>query len=84
MTSAASTVILIEKSLFFCTHVNLLYINFFNKYQYNPNEVFGTLKQRFKEAYSSEGKSESEKVMDIFAEIDKCEYKVDFQVFYDV
>lgn len=52
-----------------------------DKYQYNPNEVFGTLKQRFKEAYSSEGKSESEKVMDIFAEIDKCEFKVDFQVF---
>ena len=52
-----------------------------DKYQYNPNEVFGTLKQRFKEAYSSEGKSESEKVMDIFAEIDKYEFKVDFQVF---
>ena len=52
-----------------------------DKYQYNPNEVFGTLKQRFKEAYSSEGKSESEKIMDIFNEIDKCEFKVDFQVF---
>lgn len=51
------------------------------KYQYPPNEVFGTLKQRFKEAYSSEGKSESEKIVDIFNEIDKCEFKVDFQVF---
>lgn len=52
-----------------------------DKYQYPPEDVFGTLKQRFKEAYGSEGKSESEKVMDIFAEIDKCEYKVDFAVF---
>lgn len=51
------------------------------KYQYPPNDVFGTLKQRFKEAYSSEGKSESEKIVDIFNEIDKCEFKVDFQVF---
>lgn len=52
-----------------------------DKYQYPPEDVFGTLKQRFKEAYSSEGKSESEKVMDIFAEIDKCQFKVDFSVF---
>lgn len=52
-----------------------------DKYQYSPEEVFGSLKTRFKEAYSSEGKSESEKVLEIFAEIDKCEYKIDFSIF---
>ena len=52
-----------------------------DKYQYSVEDVEGTLKRRLKETISNEGKTESEKVMDIFKEIDKCEFKIDFTIF---
>lgn len=52
-----------------------------DKYQYSIEDVEGTLKRRLKETISNEGKTESEKVMDIFKEIDKCEFKIDFTIF---
>lgn len=52
-----------------------------DKYQYSVDDVEGTLKRRLKETISNEGKTESEKVMDIFKEIDKCEFKIDFTIF---
>lgn len=63
---------------------SLLYLIHFydeDKYQYSVEDVEGTLKRRLKETISNEGKTESEKVMDIFKEIDKCEFKIDFTIF---
>lgn len=63
---------------------SLLYLIHFydeDKYQYSIEDVEGTLKRRLKETISNEGKTESEKVMDIFKEIDKCEFKIDFTIF---
>lgn len=63
---------------------SLLYLIHFydeDKFQYSIEDVEGNLKSRLKEIVSNEGKTESEKVLDIFAEIDKCEYKIDYHVF---
>lgn len=63
---------------------SLLYLIHFydeDKYQYSVEDVEGTLKRRLKETISNEGKTESEKVMNIFKEIDKCEFKIDFTIF---
>lgn len=63
---------------------SLLYLIHFyddDKFQYSVEEVEGNLKSRLKEIVLGEGKTESEKVLDIFAEIDKCQYRIDYAIF---
>lgn len=52
-----------------------------DKHQYDIELVQGPLKKRLKEFITNEGKSESEKVLEIFQEIDKCDYFIDYKIF---
>lgn len=62
----------------------LLYLVHFyddDKYQYSINEVQGSLKKKIEQYLNGEGKSESEKVLEILDEIDKTDDHIHFQAF---
>lgn len=62
----------------------LLYLIHFydeDKYQYSTKEVTGPLKKRLEDYINNEGKTESEKVLEILEEIDNTEEYIDFKVF---
>lgn len=52
-----------------------------DKYQYLPDDVVGTLKSKLIEYCKNDGKTESEKILEIFSEIDSYEAQIDFMVF---
>lgn len=52
-----------------------------NKFQYDLDEVHGSLKKRLKGYIQGEGKTESEKVIEIFQEIDSIDDFIDFKIF---
>ena len=63
---------------------SLLYLIHFydeNKYQYSVNCVEGPLKKRLEEFLQNEGKTESEKVLEILEEIDSIDFSIDIRVF---
>lgn len=52
-----------------------------DKYQYSLADVKGTLKNKLEGYLNCEGKSESEKVLEIFNEIDSIEEFIDYRIF---
>lgn len=52
-----------------------------NKFQYSIDDVEGPMKKRLKELLNNEGKTESEKVMEIFDEIDNTDGEIPFKSF---
>ncbi len=62
----------------------LLYLIHFydeDKFQYSVKDVSGPLKKRLEEFVKNDGKSESEKVLEIFAEIDNIKDEIKYSVF---
>ena len=62
----------------------LLYLVHFyddDKYQYPLDDVQGSLKKKLEQYLNGEGKSESEKVLEILEEIDKTDNYIHFQAF---
>lgn len=63
---------------------SLLYLIHFydeDKTQYLIKEVQGSLKVVLEQAIKNDGKSESEKILEIFDEIDKCNYYIYYSTF---
>lgn len=63
---------------------SLLYLIHFydeDKYQYDFKEVTGPLRNRLADYMTNDGKTESEKVLEILQEIDDIEYFIDFKIF---
>ncbi len=63
---------------------SLLYLIHFyeeDKFQYSTDDVSGPLKKRLQEFVKNDGKTESEKVLEIFEEIDKIGGEINFKVF---
>lgn len=64
---------------------SLLYLIHFyeeDKYQYSvETDVTGPLKKRLQEFIKNDGKSESEKVLDIFNEVDNYKGEINYKVF---
>lgn len=63
---------------------SLLYLIHFydeDKYQYPIDEVKGPLKKRLEEFIKNDGKSESEKVLEIFDMIDEIDDHIEFSIF---
>ncbi len=52
-----------------------------NKFQYPVDRVFGSLKRRLETYINGEGKTESEKVIEIFEEIDSIDNYIDYTIF---
>lgn len=63
---------------------SLLYLIHFydeDKFQYSVDNVTGPLKKRLEEFVKNDGKSESEKVLEIFEEIDNIDELINFTTF---
>ena len=63
---------------------SLLYLIHFydeDKYQYEIKDVSGPLKTRLVEFLKTEGKTESEKILEIFEEIDNMDDNINFKAF---
>lgn len=63
---------------------SLLYLIHFydeDKFQYSIDDVKGSLKNRLIDFIRNDGKSESEKVLEIFKLIDDTECRIDFRIF---
>lgn len=63
---------------------SLLYLIHFyeeDKFQYSIDDVSGPLKKRLQEYVKNDGKTESEKVLEIFDEIDKYPGEIKFIIF---
>lgn len=63
---------------------SILYLIHFydeDKFQYSVDDVKGPLKKSLIEFMANDGKSESEKVLEIFSLIDDCSSEIDFSIF---
>lgn len=53
-----------------------------DKAQYLIKEVQGSLKKKLEQEIKNNDKSESEKILEIFEEIDQCDYEIKFDLFF--